>query len=77
MLILQSINKIWVEIAGILFISDKMHMWFFNSGIFFVGDLWGEEGGVVGVKNALAVGLYRGEKNKKNTHYYSKLAFFA
>lgn len=42
----------------------------------FVGDLWGEEG-VVGVKYALAVGLYRGEKNKKNTHYYSKLAFFA
>lgn len=55
-------------------------MWFFNSGIFFVGDLWGICGvkrGVVGVKNALAVGLYRGEKNKKNTHYYSKLAFFA
>ena len=40
-------------------------MWFFNSGIFFVGDLWGEEGGG------------GGEKNKKNTHYYSKLAFFA
>ena len=36
-------------------------MWFFNSGIF----LWGEEGGG------------GGEKNKKNTHYYSKLAFFA
>ncbi len=36
-------------------------MWFFNIGIF----LWGEEGGG------------GGEKNKKNTHYYSKLAFFA
>lgn len=29
------------------------------------GDLWGEEGDC------------GGEKNKKNTHYYSKLAFFA
>ena len=54
-----------------------MHMWFFNSGIFFVGGICGVKRGVVGVKNALAVGLYRGEKNKKNTHYYSKLAFFA
>ena len=76
MLILQSINKIWVEIAGILFISDKMHMWFFNIGIFLWG-ICGVKRGVVGVENALAVGLYRGEKNKKNTHYYSKLAFFA
>ena len=48
-------------------------MWFFNIGIFFGGGKWGEVGG----KNALAVGLDRGEKNKKNTHYYSKLAFFA
>lgn len=40
-------------------------MWFFNIGIFLWGDLWGEEGGG------------GGEKNKKNTHYYSKLAFFA
>ena len=48
-------------------------MWFFNIGIF----LWGICGVKRGVENALAVGLYRGEKNKKNTHYYSKLAFFA
>lgn len=41
------------------------------------GGFVGVKRGVVGVKNALAVGLYRGEKNKKNTHYYSKLAFFA
>ena len=53
-----------------------MPMWFFNIGIF-LGGIGGVKGGVGGVKNALAVGLYRGEKNKKNTHYYSKLAFFA
>lgn len=53
-----------------------MHMWFFNIGIFLWG-IWGVKRGVAGVKNALAVGLYRDEKNKKNTHYYSKLAFFA
>ena len=53
-----------------------MHMWFFNIGIFLWG-ICGVKRGVVGVKNALAVGLYRGDKNKKNTHYYSKLAFFA
>ena len=40
-------------------------MWFFNIGIF----LWG----ICGVKR----GDGGGEKNKKNTHYYSKLAFFA
>lgn len=41
------------------------------------GELCGVKRGGWWGGNALAVGLYRGEKNKKNTHYYSKLAFFA
>lgn len=38
-------------------------MWFFNIGIFLWG-ICGVKRGVVGVKNALAVGLYRGEKTR-------------